>query len=98
MLIVLTPIKTMMKNWASITIKYCTELTEISQRYKGLGEMNPDQLKDTTLDPNQRMIKRINIEDAVEADRIFTMLMGDEVPPRKEFIIEKCKFAENIDA
>lgn len=68
------------------------------QRYKGLGEMNPDQLKDTTLDPNQRMIKRINIEDAVESDRIFTMLMGDEVPPRKEFIIDQCKFAENIDA
>ena len=68
------------------------------QRYKGLGEMNPDQLKETTLDPNGRLIKRISIEDAVEADRIFTMLMGDEVPPRKEFIIDKCHFAQNIDA
>jgi len=68
------------------------------QRYKGLGEMNPEQLKDTTLDPNQRMIKQITIEDAVEADRIFTMLMGDDVPPRKDFIIEKCHFAQNIDA
>ncbi|MBU4486517.1 MAG: type IIA DNA topoisomerase subunit B [Candidatus Delongbacteria bacterium] len=68
------------------------------QRYKGLGEMNPEQLKETTLDPNQRMIKKISIEDAVEADRIFTMLMGDEVPPRREFIIEKCHFAQNIDA
>ncbi len=68
------------------------------QRYKGLGEMNPEQLKDTTLDPEKRVIKRIGIEDAVEADRIFTMLMGDEVPPRKEFIIEKCRFAQHIDA
>ena len=68
------------------------------QRYKGLGEMNPEQLKDTTLDPDKRVIKKINIEDAVEADRIFTMLMGDEVPPRKDFIIERCHFAQNIDA
>jgi DNA gyrase subunit B len=68
------------------------------QRYKGLGEMNPEQLKETTLIPENRLIKRINIEDAVEADRIFTMLMGDDVPPRKDFIIEKCHFAQNIDA
>ncbi len=68
------------------------------QRYKGLGEMNPEQLKETTLDPDKRVIKKINIEDAVEADRIFTMLMGDEVPPRKDFIIERCHFAQNIDA
>ena len=67
------------------------------QRYKGLGEMNPDQLKETTLDPDRRMLKKINIEDVTEADRIFTMLMGGDVPPRREFIIDRCKFAQNID-
>ncbi len=68
------------------------------QRYKGLGEMNPDQLKETTLDPNNRKIKQVYIDDAVEADRVFTMLMGGDVPPRRKFIIDRCKFAENIDA
>ncbi|MBN1968314.1 MAG: DNA topoisomerase (ATP-hydrolyzing) subunit B [Candidatus Delongbacteria bacterium] len=67
------------------------------QRYKGLGEMNPEQLKETTLEPENRYIKRISIDDAVEADRIFTMLMGIEVPNRRDFIIENCKFAQNID-
>ena len=67
------------------------------QRYKGLGEMNAEQLWDTTMNPEFRTLRQITIDNLTEADRVFSMLMGDEVPPRREFIEKNAVYAK-IDA
>ena len=67
------------------------------QRYKGLGEMDPSQLWETTMDPSNRTLLQVNIDNAMEADKYFSMLMGDEVEPRKNYIMENAQFVRNLD-
>ena len=78
-------------------LKYESKTTISLARYKGLGEMTATQLWETTMDPEVRTLLQVTMDDAIEADSVFSRLMGDEVEPRREFIVTKAKFVSNLD-
>jgi DNA gyrase subunit B len=80
-----------------IVAEECGGTPDQVQRFKGLGEMNPEQLWETTMNPENRVLKQITIDDAASADRMFSILMGDAVEPRKEFIKEHSPEADWVD-
>ena len=78
-------------------LQSCRQKAVTLQRYKGLGEMNPEQLWETTMDPERRTLIQVTLEDAAAADQTFDMLMGSDVPPRRKFIQTHAKEVENLD-
>jgi DNA gyrase subunit B len=80
----------------SVALDLAKEGIQVS-RFKGLGEMNPDELRETTMDPNNRVLVRVEVEDATGADEIFSKLMGDQVEPRRQFIEQNARYVRFLD-